>query len=501
MDLKQEENQVNWGFLVMLGILAAALVPLFAVSFYNFRSVDDFSYSQTAEKVWEESGSVLKVLFAQISYTVDYWKQWQGTFFSEWITTSLMGIFSKQAYYMSTWITLGGFLLAEGFLFDTVFVKVLGADRRRSGIVTMGCMLLQVLLVPFPNEAFFWFCGAMLYTFIHALAMVLCALWIRFGLAMAKKAEKKNVLRERSLGMGVLLLSAAVAGSNYITALTILLLYVLCCAWFVRKKNRGCKWIFLCFGLYVGAFLLNVLAPGNMVRQDASGVSQMGAVKSILLSLKEAMDYLMTWTIAPVVIMGILFLPLFWNMVQRRSFRYPWPLLVSLLSFGIYAAQFTPTLYALGIIGAGRVQNLYRLNLFLLLYGNELYWIGWLRNRLDRNGEKEAKVQKSYFLPGLMVGLFVLLYSLSIWGGSTLTSVSAFQSLRRGEAKQYWEENEARLEILEDASLRDVVLKPFAVKPYVLFFGDIVEDPEDWVNQHMAEYYGKDSVTLEKKTP
>ena len=90
----------------------------------------------------------------------------------------------------------------------------------------------------------------------------------------------------------------------------------------------------------------------------------------------------------------------------------------------------------------------------------------------------------------------VLVYSLSIWGGSTVTAVSAYHSLVRGEARQYYEENQKRLEILKDERIQDVELEPFTVKPYVLFFGDIVQNPEDWVNQHMADYYDKNSVRL-----
>jgi len=118
------------------------------------------------------------------------------------------------------------------------------------------------------------------------------------------------------------------------------------------------------------------------------------------------------------------------------------------------------------------VQNLYRLNMLLLLYGNELYWIGWCHRRFADCREvqrKERANQVSWLLAGWGIGMGVLVYGLSIWGGSTLTSVSAYQSLVRGEARQYYEENQKRLEILKDERIQDVELEPFTMKPYVLF--------------------------------
>lgn len=506
--IKTEKGQLKVVFLTMCVLFAAVLIPLFWIGYYNFRSVDDFSYAMNSESIWKETHSVLKVLLGQIPYTWDYYQKWQGTFFSEWFTTSMMGIFSENAYYMSVWLTLGSFVLAEGFLLMTILCKVLGSDYYRAGIVTMSCIIIQVLLTPFPCEAFYWFCGAVLYTFIHALGLLLCTLWILLYLN-----EKTKQLKGVLLSVGIVLLTIAVAGSNYITALTILILYVLCTVLFFWKRH-GKKWLILvCNILYLIAFAVNVLAPGNNARQNAAGVERMSAIKSILLSLKEAAVYVTTWTIFPCVVLGILLLPLFISIVRKKNFRYPLPALVSVISFGIFAAQFTPTIYALGIIGAGRVQNLYRFNYFLLLYGNELYWIGWCNRRYFQKELADSKAEEydeaadhdgkkkriSWLLPGWLAGSLILIYGLNIWGGTTLTSLSAWRSLRRGEAEQYYAEYQERLKILEDETIEEVVLEPFSVKPYVLFFGDIVKDPGDWVNCSVAEYFGKKSVVLESQ--
>lgn len=480
----------------MILVLAVILLPLFRIAHYNFRSVDDFGYAQSPETVWEESHSVIKVLAAQIPYTWDYYHEWQGTFFSEWFTTSMMGIFSKNAYYMGTYFTLGGMVLAELLAFMVILRKVLGADIYRAGIAAISCVSLQVLLTPAPVEAFFWFCGAMLYTFIHALGFLLVTMLVLLYHDNRQK-KWKTVLLEA----GTILLTIAVSGSNYITALTIQLIYVLCVGWFFYKKHPYKILILINAVVYLAGFLVNVMAPGNSARQNAAGVDHMSAIECIFRALYEAAVYVSANTILPCIIVGLLLLPLFINMVQKKKYRYPLPVLVSFISFGLFAAQFAPTLFALGIIGAGRVQNLYRFNLYVLLFGNEIYWTGWCMNRIGKMSAltQTSESRRSYIFPAWIAGGLILCFTLSVWGGKTVTSYNAVQSLRRGEAQQYRAENRERMKILEDSSIQDARLQPFSVKPYLLYFGDIDENMQDWVNTSMASYFHKNTIGFRDK--
>jgi len=494
----KEENQVKILFAIMGFVLVAVLIPLFVIAHYNFQSVDDFGYAQSGEAVWEETHSVWKVFGAQIPYTWNYYQTWQGTFFGEWFTTSMMGIFSKNAYYMGTYLSLGSFVLAELTAFWVFLVKGMGADKYRAGIVAFSCIAFQVLLTPVPAEAYFWFCGAVLYTFTHALGILLVTLLYLFVMNDGRKKRTAALLEA-----GILFLTVAAGGSNYVTALTMLLLYCFFILWTFYRKHP-CKIWMLCNGVvYLAAFLVNVLAPGNQNRLRIAGAEQISAWSSILLSLKEALIYIMGNTILPCVILGFMLAPVFGNMVKKKNFRYPLPVLVSLISYGVFAAQFTPTLYTLQMTGAGRILNLYRFNLYLLLFGNELYWIGWLWRRRRETcpgaGEQDKAERRSLLLPGWVSGGMLLCVSLAIWGGSTLTSVSALKSLRSGDAERYYEENQERLTILEDKSSTEVYLDPFSVKPYVLYFGDIVEDTGNWVNKSVADYFGKEVVGLKQE--
>ncbi len=494
---RTEELQVKILCVGMVLLLVAILIPLFWISTYNFISVDDYTFARHAQSVWQESHSVLKVLSAQVQQTWEIYQTWQGTFFSQWFASSMMGIFAESAYYVGTLLSLGGFVLAELLFFMLVLVKGLGADKCRAAIVSIGCLALQILLTPYPVEAYFWFCGAVVYTFIHALALLLLS--FLFLLSQAKKEKKAKIILWE---FGIVLLSIAVGGSNYITGLTVLIFYFLYVVWMFWKK-KPYKIMALCNAVvYILAFGANFLAPGNMQRQGSAGVERASAFGSILRSLKEAANYCVVNLIPPCVILGLLLAPIFWQIVKKKNFKYPLPLLVSLVSFGVFAAQFTPNLYALQIIGAGRVQNLYRFNFYVLIFANELYWIGWFWRKWRENHSVERGVSDgkegltSYLLPGWIVGGLLLCLSLTAWGGSTVTTVNAIQSLRSGEAKQYREDYKERLMILEDPTVKEVYLEPFSATPYLLFFGDVVEDTEDWLNQSVAEYFDKEVVGL-----
>lgn len=52
------------------------------------------------------------------------------------------------------------------------------------------------------------------------------------------------------------------------------------------------------------------------------------------------------------------------------------------------------------------------------------------------------------------------------------------------------------MDLLYDDSIQDVELQELSVKPYVLYFDDITNNPDDWRNTAVAEYYNKSSVIL-----
>lgn len=498
INIKYEDVQIKILAGGLLLFLILILAPLFIISHYNFVSADDYSFSAASVSLWQKSHSVWKVLCNQVRHAYEQYHTWQGTYFSGWLLTSLLGFFSQNAYFLGTYLSLGGLVVCELFSFIVILRKVFHTDYACSFILAVSCISMQVLMTTVPVEAYFWFTGAIVYTFIYALTILLTACLVLFyhGSFSRLQFVLMNLL--------FVVLSLAIGGSNYITALVTSLIYLFSGVYFFVRHHRFRFAVLGQFIFYLVAFALNVAAPGNMVRQGIVTENRLSAVESILLSLKEAVQYLMSYTVLPYIILGIMLIPIMVRITKAGSYKYPFPAIVSFLSFGLFAAQFTPTIYALGMIGAGRVQNLYRFSLFIFLYGNELYWIGWVRRNRSELPEAKplAEVDKPratvcWILPGWAIGGILLLVGLYFWGGNTITSYSAWLSLRNGEAQQYYAEYENRCQLLKDETKSEVTLPPFSVKPYLLYFTDIAEDSSDWVNRTIADWYGKEAVYLQ----
>lgn len=498
LSIKSESLQIKilaGGLLIFLVVI---LAPLLRISHYNFSGADDYVFSSVSVPLWQESHSIWKVFCAQAQYAYEMYHTWQGTYFSVWLLSSLLGFFSQDAYFAGTYLALGGLVICEFFSFVVTLRKVFLADYGRSVIIAISCISMQVLMTTVPVEAYYWFTGAIVYTFIYALTVLLAGCLVVFY--HSKFSRLQFVL----INLLFVVLNLAIGGSNYITALVTFLIHLFTCTYFFVRHHKYRFAVLGQFAFYLLVFILNVAAPGNLIRQNSAGMNHQSAVQSILLSCKAAAEYLMTCTVLPYIILGILLVPIILKITQKKDYRYPFPALISLLSFGLFAAQFTPTIYALGITGAGRVQNLYRFSLFIFLYGNEIYWIGWTQRRWknllgikSETEQVETAAGMCWILPAWMAVGLLLLCSLYVWGGNTVTSLNAWKSLRAGEAQQYHAEYEQRCQLLENETNSEVVLPPYSIKPYLLYFNDITEDSSDWVNQALADWYHKDAVMLQ----
>ena len=53
--------------------------------------------------------------------------------------------------------------------------------------------------------------------------------------------------------------------------------------------------------------------------------------------------------------------------------------------------------------------------------------------------------------------------------------------------------------ILNDESIKDVVFHPYSRRPYLLFFIDVTDDKDNWINEAYSRYFNKDSVVLSEE--
>jgi len=208
------------------------------------------------------------------------------------------------------------------------------------------------------------------------------------------------------------------------------------------------------------------------------------------------------WVIAAISIGGDLFgvvgmllmIPFFWKIADTEKFRFKFPFLVTLLSFCSNACMLTPGLYAMGISGAGRTLNIVKLWFVLLVFVNEAYWLGYLKRKLG-NKFPEKRIDVRIWTSGILILIFIAFAANVERRAFDYSSYAAYVSLRSGEASQYHKEHQDRVELLTGEE-KVVELKPFSVKPYLLYFDDITTNIYDWRNTAVARWYGKEIVWL-----
>ena len=494
--LLQQKNQERLVALGLFGLLVILLIPLLRIARYNVMAVDDFMYLNIAQNGLHEGQNIFGVLFAQMKNAYDCWHTWQGQYFVNWMIMVFLAICGPENYSLVIVVTLLVLLLAELYLAHIVLRKGFGATFSQMCIVIFPIMIYHMSVPASLVEAYYWLSGAITYTTTYAISLVVIGMLVDMFISCPKRKWKEYFFKAV-----MIVLSVCLGGSNFITGLFMLLVFVLFAGYSVYKKHKSRIFYVVNLLVFTACFLITVFSPGATNRRLDNADAQVPAVEAIILSLGEAAKFIWQWSLPFVILLMLFMIPIFWKLVKNTSFRFPVPLLVFIISFAMYAAQFTPNQYALGILGAYRVQNIYRFQMLFWLLGNEMYILGYLHRRFPNLKvpfvHKVCKIPFASVAYGFIATCAVL-FCMYYYAGSTMSSVSAYYSLRDGSAANYYQEYQGRLEVLTDDTVKDVVFEPYVNRPYALFFDDF-QFSHNWINEDAAEYYGKDSISLQQK--
>ncbi len=476
-------------FLILVFLIG--LFPVMLIARYNYPCADDFGFSAYSHIAWEETHSLLQVLNGAVKTVRERWLGWQGTFSSIFVMALQPAVFGENAYSLVPWIMIGAMSLSTLFLLNVILRKVMLVRTHIYMCVSMIYLIFALECMIDKTQGFFWFNGAAHYMIPHSVAVVLC------GLTILLLVESEYRFRRMFLAC---LAALFVGGSNYITGLMTAILFAAAfVAVIIMKKVRKVKFLFPPFMFFVVAFTVNICAPGNMVRQEEI-VKRPGVVKSVLMSFYYCVEYVTEiWFDWTYIILILVLLPFIWEIVKtvRNKFDYRFPLLVPMASFCILSAMFTPSLYAMGEAGGGRIFNIIFLDYLFLIIINLYYTLGWIYMRFFSDSGKEScletKEVKLYLMALLGMGLFIgSLYSKV--NPDYFTSTSAVKSLITGEAAAYGEETRERTLLLRKGDRKEIRLPMFEVQPFLLYYSDIGKDADDWKNKSMGRYYQKEKI-------
>lgn len=481
--IRSKQSKIAIG--IMLIFLAAVLVPLFGIAHFNYPCSDDFAFADALYRGISSGSSLRVILQGAWEESVSYYKSWQGCYFNNVLSSFGLGIAVPQYYFLGTYLVLILFVAASIGFIRMVTYQVCKWNSEISWIFAVLITAMQILYVPYPSEAFYWYVGASVYTLTYALLLFL-------GTALNSYCLNKRPISRKVSGIAAALLAFMIGGSNYSTGLlTAEVLALAFLLMLVQKKK--CRFLGIILTEYLTCFVcFNALAPSNAGRMGA--VESLGVIGSILASLKQGVVFLKEWFRLPIFFFLVVVLILGAYQVSKMEFSFRLPALVTIISFGLFCSMMTPPFFAGATWGPGRLINLVYFSYYFLLAGNLLYWTGWASHKYKKIYafcQKEIKV-----LPVVLGFLILLVACLKMYGLQSTNSSSALLSLAKGEAAQYLRENEVRWEIYEDSTVKNVEVEDFSVKPYVLYHDDITEDETDWRNSAVANFFGKDSVRL-----
>lgn len=497
-----------------LALLILGIIPLIYIGRYAHPCADDFTYGYYTHAIWSTTKSLPQTLqwaFRQVKITYD---TWQGTFSSAFLMALSPAIWGEEYYFLSPIILIGMMVLAYFSLGYVILVKLLRTSKSIWVIISSLVTFLIIETVPSPVNAYYWYNGAVHYNFMHSCMILLFA-------AMLSVENGFGRVKEILLYIAACILSVLCGGSNYSTALIgfLGLTFLIGLKWLLGQRKL---WKLLPWGIYAFSFYKNVTAFGNTIRQ--SNFTQESPVKAVADSFIQGVHWSRHWFTLQIVLFVLLLIPFLWKAMENTRFKFPVPVVVSALSLCAVSCMFTPSLYAMGGSGPDRLINIIKMWFCLLLFVNEGYWLGYIRRKVAegrpvflhkmiqqvvQHVKRNLIVNKGLSRKAVMTSnVGIIIYTAAILCLLFISFVvnvetrqfdygayAAYVSLKAGEAQTYDREYEERLEILNGPD-KEVTLKPFSVKPWLLCFDDITEDAADWRNGAVANWYYKNSVVL-----
>lgn len=467
----------------MVVLLVVAVVPLIIVGRYAHPCADDYSYGFYTHACWSTTNSLLQTLRWAIYQVQKTYSTWQGTFSSIFLMSLSPAIWGEGFYFLTPIIMLTMIIVPHFYLLKIIIVDLLNVPKSIWLITSSVVVFLLIETIVSPVEGLFWYNGSVHYVFMHGSMVTL------FGLLLSLVESKKKA-KKITLCLLACLCALFCGGSNYPTALLGILGTFSLTVFLIWKRKQIYGMIPLI--VYAISFYMNVTAEGNKMRQ--AFFEKSSPLEAIAKSFLELFEHMANWMSVQILLFMLLMIPVFWEISNTEKYTFKLPVIATLFSICSNACMLTPGLYAMGSANAGRIMNIVKMWFVLILFFVEAYWIGWIKKKsLIKLPEKKLDIRI------WMAGVFVLIFLAFVLNReirkTDYVTYAAYVALRTGEAQQYHQEYLVRAEVLGGED-KVVVLAPFSVRPYLLFFDDITNDANDWSNTAMARWYTKDQVYL-----
>ncbi len=471
--------------------LIVAVIPLIKLAVYSIPWYDDYNYAKYARSfrvVYGDSFfNALRGTFFQIKET---WYAWQGTFSSVFFMSLCPIGWGEQYYKVGVIILIILFTVSVVFFVYSVTNKIFGIKSSSAFIIAVLFALLALEKMYFPGHAFYWFNGGVHYIGIQSFLFLLLGV---IAIMMDMKGKSATVFQIAV----TMLLALIVSGGNFVTVLQGMLMLIPVAVYCTIKYKKRTLRLIPPGVVYITGMIFNLAAPGNAVRASRFvGMSPFEAVKN---SFPEGIKMLGKFSDVFLVIVMLLMIPAIWTGIKdvKNSFRFP---IIFIAYFaGLYFATYTPGLYGTGKVDLARVWNICKLTYQLALVFSEIYLIGWIKSVSVKNKKGKLSLDFGYWWYYVLGAAIVfLVFFARHFERYDYASYGAFYDVHSGEANVQYMEYEDRLDTIR-AGGTDVTVTGYTVRPWYLRQTDLSENPNAEENTAMANWYGKNSITMVKK--
>ena len=460
------------------------LIPLLILGWYNHPTGDDYDYGVETGHVWESTHNLLSVFRTAADGVKEQYQIWQGTYSAMFLMYLPPNIFGANAYRFVTPVILSLLIAGIFFLTHQIFCGFFGSSRMEWIAISSLLSYLCIQTTPFASESYYWYNGSMYYTGYLGVSLFFLGI-------LCKLLSKPSV----AFCIVSCLLALFLAGGNYVSLLPVMLITFTMAALAFLLKAKGKFFLPApCISLCIG-FLISALAPGNHVRQ--SEMWKIPAITAILKSIRQGFIFLGGWTSLWLLFTLLVLTPVFWGIYKNTKFTFPYPLLVIGYGFGILCSTACPTYYTMNSTGPARAAAIMFYTFMFFMYLAYFYLLGYLHRVLTvKNSEQFLRFLLLAKKPFLQALPFVFLLVILLGHTSTQNFVRASKTLLDGSAAAYEAQYRARLLVLSDPSRKEIVFAPYESTADLIFVGDFTGDPLNPVNQRIAAYFDKDSISV-----
>lgn len=427
----------NKSAVILTGIYFISLIPVFMCSVYAYPQADDWSYSYRVHLAWKEAHSLIAVLGAMCETVKESYMEWQGTFSSIALMSLQPGAFSEKSYMLVPFLMIGLLTFSTLFFFRELCRKMVGSEWIS---LSMLVLLVTVQRMVSKPVAFFWYNGA-----IHYLAMYSIGLMLVTCLIKCLRGGRKVLVYQ----VIACFLAVMLGGGNLVTALIGVIGFVSLLLFLLVIKRAKKIGVLLAPALCnMIAFVLNVAAPGNGLRQGVAGEPS-NPVMSILRSFYYGIYFpLGEWLDWVVILFILALIPIAWKMTKKTTFNFPLPFFIAVYSYCFISAMFTPSDYAAHTVNLGRVQNIIFSVYILIITLNIVYFTGWCQKHIRISLPVNRKRNQLYY--GVLGCFFTWGFLLfAIPSPEYFTTILAIHDLADGSAKELGEAAERNIATLK----------------------------------------------------